>query len=78
MASPLTQVVEVAGVILIAFSLSPWLPLGFVFLFLAGIGYLASNTSATSRLQRAASARMPTRQLRSLRLSEPRSCHSRR
>jgi hypothetical protein len=35
----------------IAFSLSPWLPLGFVFLFLAGIGYLASNTSATSRLQ---------------------------
>jgi MFS family permease len=35
----------------IAFSLSPWLPLGFVFLFFAGIGYLASNTSATSRLQ---------------------------
>jgi MFS family permease len=35
----------------IAFSLSPWLSLGFVFLFLAGIGYLASNTSATTRLQ---------------------------
>jgi MFS family permease len=35
----------------IAFSLSPWLALAFVFLFLAGIGYLASNTSATSRLQ---------------------------
>jgi MFS family permease len=35
----------------IAFSLSPWLPLGFVLLFVAGIGYLASNTSATTRLQ---------------------------
>ena len=35
----------------IAFALSPWLPLGFAFLFLAGIGYLASNTSATTRLQ---------------------------
>ena len=35
----------------IGFSLSPWLPLGFVFLFVAGFGYLASNTSATARLQ---------------------------
>jgi MFS family permease len=35
----------------IAFSLSPWLPLGFVLLFVAGFGYLASNTSATTRLQ---------------------------
>jgi MFS family permease len=35
----------------IAFSLSPWLPLGFVILFVAGFGYLASNTSATTRLQ---------------------------
>ena len=35
----------------IAFALSPWLPLGFVFLFVAGFGYLASNTSATTRLQ---------------------------
>jgi MFS family permease len=33
------------------FSLSPWLWLGFVFLAVAGFGYLASNTSATSRLQ---------------------------
>jgi MFS family permease len=33
------------------FAVSPWLPLGFVFLFLAGFGYLASNTSATTRLQ---------------------------
>ena len=35
----------------IAFALSPWLWLGFVFLFVGGFGYLASNTSATSRLQ---------------------------
>ena len=35
----------------IGFALSPWLPLGFCFLFLAGFGYLASNTAATTRLQ---------------------------
>lgn len=35
----------------IGFALSPWLPLGFVFLFVAGFGYLASNTAATTRLQ---------------------------
>jgi MFS family permease len=35
----------------VAFALSPWLPLAFVFLFVAGFGYLASNTSATTRLQ---------------------------
>jgi MFS family permease len=35
----------------IAFALSPWLPLAFVLLFVAGFGYLASNTSATTRLQ---------------------------
>ena len=35
----------------IAFSLLPWLPLAFGFLFLAGLGYLASNTAATSFLQ---------------------------
>ena len=35
----------------IAFSLTPWLSLGFVFLAVGGFGYLASNTSATSRLQ---------------------------
>ena len=39
------------GVGIVAFSLAPWLPLGFVFLFFAGFGYLASNTSATTRLQ---------------------------
>jgi MFS family permease len=38
-----------AGVLL--FSLAPWLPLGFAFLALAGFGYLASNTAATTRLQ---------------------------
>jgi len=36
---------------LIGLSLSPWLPLAFAFLFVAGVGYLASNTHATSRLQ---------------------------
>jgi MFS family permease len=36
---------------MILFSLTPWLPLALGFLFIAGFGYLASNTSATSRLQ---------------------------
>jgi MFS family permease len=35
----------------IGFSVAPWLGLGFVFLAIAGFGYLASNTHATSRLQ---------------------------
>jgi MFS family permease len=34
-----------------AFSICPWLPLGFVLLFVGGFGYLASNTAATTRLQ---------------------------
>jgi MFS family permease len=34
-----------------AFSLSPFLPLAFACLFVAGFGYLASNTAATSFLQ---------------------------
>jgi MFS family permease len=38
-----------AGVI--AFSLTPWFPVALVFLAVAGFGYLASNASATSRLQ---------------------------
>ena len=33
------------------FALTPWLPLALPVLFVAGIGYLASNTHATSRLQ---------------------------
>ena len=36
---------------IVGLSLSPWLPLGFAFLFAAGFGYLASNTSAASQLQ---------------------------
>jgi MFS family permease len=38
------------------FSLSPWLPLGFAFLALAGFGYLGSNTAATTRLALGVSA----------------------
>lgn len=45
----LTLILLGCGVI--AFSLSPWLALGFVFLFIGGFGYLSSNTSATTRLQ---------------------------
>jgi MFS family permease len=36
---------------IVALSVTPWLSLGYVFLFVAGFGYLASNTSATTRLQ---------------------------
>jgi MFS family permease len=36
---------------MVGFSLSPWLPLGFVFLFIAGFGFLASGSSAMTRLQ---------------------------
>ena len=39
------------GAGILAFSLTPWLPVGLGFLAVAGFGYLASNTSATSRLQ---------------------------
>jgi MFS family permease len=35
---------------IVLFALSPWLPLGFVFLAVAGFGYLGSNTAATTRL----------------------------
>ncbi|HET7855550.1 MAG TPA: MFS transporter [Gaiellaceae bacterium] len=36
---------------MVLFSLTPWLPVAMVLLVVAGFGYLASNTSATSRLQ---------------------------
>ena len=36
---------------IVGFSLVPWLDVGYVFLAVAGVGYLASNTSATRRLQ---------------------------
>ena len=39
------------GLGIAGFSVSPWLPLAFALLVVAGFGYLASNTSATSRLQ---------------------------
>jgi MFS family permease len=47
----MTWTLSLLGLGVVAFSLSPWLPLAVVFLFAAGIGYLASNTSATTRLQ---------------------------
>jgi MFS family permease len=43
-----TLVVFAVGIA--GFSVSPWLWLGFVFLAVGGLGYLMSNTSATSRL----------------------------
>jgi hypothetical protein len=36
---------------MVAFALTPWLALALPLLFVAGFGYLASNTHATSRLQ---------------------------
>jgi len=36
---------------IVVLSLSPWLSLAYVALFVAGFGYLASNTSATAQLQ---------------------------
>jgi len=39
------------GGAIVAYCLTPWLALAFVPLFLAGFGYLASNTAATTRLQ---------------------------
>jgi MFS family permease len=36
---------------ILLFAVSPWFVLGLAFLFAAGFGYLASNTSATARLQ---------------------------
>jgi hypothetical protein len=36
---------------MVAFAVTPWLPLALPLVFVAGIGYLASNTHATSRLQ---------------------------
>ncbi len=36
---------------MVGFGLTPWLPLAYLLLVLAGLGYLASNTHATSRLQ---------------------------
>jgi MFS family permease len=38
------------GIGILLFSITPWLPLAFVFLAVAGFGYLGSNTAATTRL----------------------------
>jgi MFS family permease len=47
----MTLTLTLLGCGVVAFSLVPWLWLGYVFVALAGVGYLASNVSATSRLQ---------------------------
>jgi MFS family permease len=47
----LTLTLALLGGGIAAFSLSPWLWLAFPLLFVAGFGYLSSNTAATSRLQ---------------------------
>jgi MFS family permease len=47
----ITATITLMGLGIVAFSLSPRLELGLFFLFLAGVGYLSSNTAATSRLQ---------------------------
>jgi MFS family permease len=36
---------------IVLFAITPWFPLALILLVVAGFGYLASNTSATSRLQ---------------------------
>jgi MFS family permease len=47
----MVSTLSLLGVGMIAFGVSPWLPVGYVLLVLAGFGYLAANTHATSRLQ---------------------------
>jgi MFS family permease len=47
----MTVTLALLGAGVTAFSLVPWLGLGYALLFVAGFGYLASNTAATSRLQ---------------------------
>src|SRR5262249_42120963 len=47
----MTATLAMLGFGVIGFAVSPWLGLGFVFLAIAGFGYLASNTHATTRLQ---------------------------
>jgi MFS family permease len=47
----MTITLSLLGAGIVAFALSPTIWLGLVFLAVGGFGYLASNTSATSRLQ---------------------------
>jgi MFS family permease len=44
-------IIGTLGAGMVAFSLVPWLPAAYVLLAVAGFGYLASNTAATTRLQ---------------------------
>jgi predicted MFS family arabinose efflux permease len=45
------RMMTLLGTGVILFAVVPWLGLGFVFLFLAGFGYLSANTRATTQLQ---------------------------
>ena len=47
----MTLTLSLLGFGIVGFAISPWLPLAFGLLVVAGFGYLASNTAATSRLQ---------------------------
>ena len=47
----MTSTLTLLGCGIVLFSLTPWFPVALILLVLAGFGYLASNTSATSRLQ---------------------------
>ncbi|HZT93113.1 MAG TPA: MFS transporter [Gaiellaceae bacterium] len=47
----MTLTLSLLGAGIVAFALSPSISLGLAFLTVAGFGYLASNTAATSRLQ---------------------------
>ena len=47
----MTATLALLGGGMVLFALTPWLPVAMILLVLAGFGYLASNTSATSRLQ---------------------------
>ncbi len=49
--SRMAMTLAFAGGGVMLFALTPWFPLALVFLAFAGLGYLLSNTAATSRLQ---------------------------
>jgi MFS family permease len=47
----MTSTLTLLGCGIVLFAITPWFPVALVLLVVAGFGYLASNTSATSRLQ---------------------------
>jgi MFS family permease len=47
----MTSTLALLGCSMVLFSITPWFPVALAVLAVAGFGYLASNTSATSRLQ---------------------------